>query len=271
MTTALATTQKQVRSLIEGDKFKQQVAAFGHSIMTPERFTRVALTALNKTPELAECSQSSLFAALLDCASLGLEPDGRRAHLIPYGKTCQLIVDYKGLIELAKRSGDVRDWKAILVYEGEEFTYGVDDTGEHVRHTPDPFGEADRKLRGGYSLAILKDGSTSVEFMSAGEIDAIKRRSKASGSGPWKTDENEMRKKTIVRKHSKRLTLSPEFRDALDKDADKPKDITDEVVSDSPWDTGGDTQPATQPATMDAKAPIEATANVIDEEEQLPL
>lgn len=235
-TTAMTTTQK-VKALIQGDAFKEQLGAMGRSLLTPEAFTRITLTAINKTPKLAECSQSSLFGALLDCYSLGIEPDGRRAHLIPYGKTCQLIIDYKGLIELAKRSGEVKDWNAVAVYEGEAFDYHVDEHGEHLLHKPDPFSRGDdRKVLGYYSMAVLKDGTTSVEFMSLAEIMAIKKRSKASGNGPWKTDEGEMSKKTVIRRHSKRLTLSPEFRNALDVDDDKPRDITDQVDAPDPWE-----------------------------------
>ena len=103
--------------------FKEAVRKSLPQHMTPERFVRVALTAMLKTPKLAQCSQESVFRCMLDLSSLGLEPDGRRAHLIPYGTDCTLIIDYKGLIELAKRSGEVAMWRAELVCENDEFSW----------------------------------------------------------------------------------------------------------------------------------------------------
>ena len=73
------------------------------SYRTPDRFIRIALTALTRTPKLTTCDHGSFFQALLDLSQLGLEPDGRRAHLIPFRNNkrncveCQLIIDYKGL------------------------------------------------------------------------------------------------------------------------------------------------------------------------------
>lgn len=105
--------QKEIKELLRSEDFKLQVAAALPKHLTPDRFIRVALTAMLKTPKIAQCSQNSLFKVLLDCSSLGLEPDGRRAHIIPYGNEATLIIDYKGLIELAKRSGEVVAWREI--------------------------------------------------------------------------------------------------------------------------------------------------------------
>jgi len=226
MTTAVTKVQK-VKSLISSDSFKGQLAMALPGIMTPERFMRVALTTLNKTPKLADCSQSSLFAAMLDCASLGIEPDGRRAHLIPYGTTCQLIIDYKGLIELARRSGELADWKAVLVCDNDEFEAdGEAVTVHHVNY---------REPRGNvfavYSVATFKDGTKSYEVMTRDEVEAIKKRSKAGKSGPWATDWSEMAKKTVIRRHSKVLPLSAEFRTASEKDFDALPDLGDMVTS----------------------------------------
>lgn len=155
---------------------------------------------------------------MLTCSQLGLEPDGRRAHLIPYGKTCQLIIDYKGLVELAMRSGEVSNIHADVICENDEF---LCDRGQIVKHEIDY-----RKERGSvfaaYAICRFKDGSEKSEVMSVMEIDAIRKRSRASGSGPWVTDYNEMAKKTVFRRLSKWLPLSSEFREALEKDADSP-------------------------------------------------
>lgn len=205
-----------MKSLINSDAVKNQIARALPTHLTPDRFLRVATTTLLRVPKLAECSQESFMKAMLDCSSLGLEPDGRRCHLIPYGKEVQLIIDWKGLVELAKRSGDVALWKPETVKENDQFDW----VNGEIRHSVDW-----RKDRGAlqcvYSLVKLKNGETDTEVMTLEEVKAIQKRSKAANNGPWKTDFEEMAKKTVMRRHSKRLTLSPEFHDALEKDSDK--------------------------------------------------
>lgn len=213
----LAKTGGDLKSLINSDAVKAQIARALPQHMTPDRFLRVATTTLLRVPKLADCDQASFMQAMLDCSSLGLEPDGRRCHLIPYGKTCQLIIDYKGLIELAKRSGEVVTWKAETVKEKDSFEWqnGV------VSHGID-WRDGDRgKLQCVYSVVKLANGELDTEVMTLAEVEAIRKRSKAGNAGPWVTDFEEMAKKTVIRRHSKRLTLSPEFHDALEKDADR--------------------------------------------------
>ncbi len=96
-----------LETLLNGPNFQQALAKSLPRHLNADRFVRIALTAFNKTPKLRECTQESLFSCLLDLSMLGLEPDGRRAHLIPYGKACTLIVDYKGIVDLVLRSGEV--------------------------------------------------------------------------------------------------------------------------------------------------------------------
>ena len=184
--------------------------------ITPERMIKVGLMALNNTPKLQECDRGSFLQAMMECSSLGLEPDGRRCHLIPYGKTCQLIIDYKGLIELAKRSGEVATWRAEVVREKDEFIW---ENGE-ITHRVD-FRQDRGAAQCYYSHVKNKDGSDDYEVMTIEDVKAIQARSKAGKSGPWITDFDEMGKKTVMRRHSKRLTLSPEFGHALTVDADQ--------------------------------------------------
>lgn len=216
---------KEIKALITSDKYKNQFAMVLPKVVTPERFVRVALTALVRVPNLNNCTQASLMGCLLEAAAMGLEVDGRRAHLIPYGNTCTLIIDYKGLVELAMRSGLVSHIHADIVCYNDEFEENL---GRVVKH------KINRKAARGdmyavYSHVVMKDGTESFQVMSKDEVDAIRSRSKASKSGPWVTDYNEMAKKTAFRRHAKWLPLSPELRDALDKDQDTPVDITSSV------------------------------------------
>lgn len=216
-----------VRQRLEGQDFRKAVASVLPKHLTPDRFVRIAIMAMTKTPKLAECTQASLFGALMTLSQLGLEPDGRRAHIIPFrnNKTntteCQLIIDWKGLAELAMRSGQVSNLHADVVSDGDLFTYSMGRVTDHVPWflrrdkekpaEPGPFVAA-------YALATFKDGSSKAEVLSIGEVDGIRARSKSPDTGPWATDYAEMAKKTAFRRLAKWLPLSPEFRDAVDAD-----------------------------------------------------
>jgi len=214
MTTAITSAPKQtLRQQLAGDYFKQQIALALPKHMTPDRFVRVGLTALMKTPKLLDCSPESVISCMLNCSALGLEPDGRRAHLIPYGNVCTLIVDYKGIVELAKRSGDVSGVFAQVVCEADSFQW---ENGE-VKHQID-FKRDRGSMYACYATITFKDNTKQTDVMTKHEVDAIRKRSKSGQSGPWVTDYNEMAKKTVFRRASKWITLSPEVADALDKE-----------------------------------------------------
>ncbi len=211
MSNQLAPQQTSLKSIISSDSMKAQFAAALPSHLSPDRFARVAITAITRTPKLQQCTQESFFKCLMDLSAMGLEPDGRRAHLIPYGRECTLVLDYKGLVELVRRSGDVVKIHADVVCENDLFTHNM---GEVTEHTYDL-----RKERGeviaAYAQVALKDGSTQSEIMSRAEIDEIKNKSRAGKSGPWVSNYGEMAKKTAFRRLTKWLTLSPEIMDAV--------------------------------------------------------
>lgn len=211
MSNQLAPQQTSLKSIVASDNMKAQFAAALPSHLSPDRFARVAITAITRTPKLQQCTQESFFKCLLDLSAMGLEPDGRRAHLIPYGRECTLVLDYKGLVELVRRSGDVVKIHADVVCENDTFTHNM---GQVTEHTYDL-----RKERGeiiaAYAQVALKDGSTQSEIMSRAEIDAIRDKSRAGKSGPWVSNYGEMAKKTAFRRLTKWLTLSPEIMDAV--------------------------------------------------------
>lgn len=213
----MTTLQKQspsIRSHLQSDQFRDEIAKVLPSHLTPDRMARVAITALTRTPKLADCTQASFFRCLLDLSMWGLEPDGRRAHLIPYGKECTLIIDYKGIVELAMRSGTVKKIHADVVCENDVFEY---DRGEIVRHSIG-FRQPRGDVYAVYALAVMHDGVEKCEVLSLDEIEAIRKRSKAGNGGPWVSDWNEMAKKTAFRRLSKWLPLNAEIRDAFTAD-----------------------------------------------------
>jgi recombination protein RecT len=201
------TKSSDLRKFISSDIVKEQIAKALPSICSSERFIRIAMTAITKTPKLAECTQESFITCLLDLAQLGIEADGRRAHLLPYGNKCTLIIDYKGLVELVKRSGDIVTIHADKVCINDDFVVNMGEIEKHVINFKKDRGE----VYAYYCYAKMKDGSKQTEVMTVAEVDAIKKRSRASGSGPWVTDYDEMAKKTVFKRLSKWLPMSPDI------------------------------------------------------------
>lgn len=245
-TTAAVSNKKSVKDWLESPAFKTQVARVLPKHITPDRFLRVALTAALKTPKLLQCTTESLTQCLLQCSQFGLEPDGRRAHLIPFEDRkkqitiCTLIIDYKGLVELAIRSGLVSHIHADVIREGDVFEYSV---GEITKHVPWFLRRDDQKPSemgediGVYAYARMKDGSSAVAILSNAEVYSIRDNSqgwRAFKSGfaktsPWDpsnwVSEQEMKKKTALRRLTKVLPLSPEFRDAVEADDEEPAQV----------------------------------------------
>lgn len=204
------------------------------SVITPERFTRMVLTALSSTPKLQTCTPQSFLGAMMQAAQLGVEPNTPlgQAYLIPYGNVCQFQLGYKGLIDLAYRSGEVSSIQAHEVHENDtfEYEYGLE---PKLRHVPA------RTDRGPvimyYAVLKLKNGGVGFEVMSRDDVEAFARKkSKAFNNGPWKTDFDEMAKKTVLKKVLKYAPLKTEFARAVASDEsvktmkmDEPADMLD--------------------------------------------
>lgn len=176
------------------------------------------MTSIAKTPELLECSQSSLAAACLQAAQIGLEPDGVLgfAYLVPYGKTATLIPGYKGLIDLARRSGKIVTIEARIVHAKDKFRYafGLKPVLEHQPFQQDEAGA----LIAAYAIAHLKDGGHQWDVMWRREIEVIRKRSKMGNAGAWVSDYEEMAKKTVLRRLCKMLPASVELHQAVAMD-----------------------------------------------------
>ena len=189
----------------------------------PQRFARVALTTFQQVPALLDCTPASLMGAMMQSAAWGLELDPvlGQAYLVPYRDRCQLIIGYQGLIELARRSGDVRNVIARAVYEQDSFRYrfGIDEQLDHVPSaSPTP-----GALVFVYAIATMSVGAKVFDVMSIADVEKIRERSAAKNSGPWKTDYEAMAKKTVIRRLCKYLPKSIELAQALhvDEQADR--------------------------------------------------
>lgn len=181
--------------------------------ISPLQIERVVMTEVSKNPAILRCTQTSILQSVMEACSLGLIPNSVQglAYLIPYGPKCQLIPGYKGLMKLAMQSGHFsKIWSRAVHANDPHFLIVEGTENPRIEHTP-MYGEDRGELIGCYAAARIKeDGSSYFEFMSRDEIDKIKTRSKSGSSGPWKTDYDEMARKTVLRRLVKSLPSDSE-------------------------------------------------------------
>lgn len=226
--TAVAEADKPqtITEILTSAEFKAQMALALPKTLTADRLTRIVLTECRKTPELRKCNPQSFFGAVLQCAQLGLEPGSALGHcyLLPYGNgkardgrpNCQLIIGYRGMIDLARRSGQIVSINAYCVHQEDEFVYEL---GLHpdIKHRPSA--KANRgPVTYVYAVAQLQGGGVQFEVMSRAEIEAVRSQSKAGTRGPWVTHWEEMARKTVVRRLFKYLPVSTEALRAVEVD-----------------------------------------------------
>lgn len=246
-----------IASLMSSPKVKAQMALAMPKHMTADRMMRIALTEVRKVPALGKCNVESFMGSIMQCAQLGLEPGSALGHayLLPFGNgkasdgkaNCQLIIGYRGMIDLARRSGQIVSLTARTVHANDEFRYefGLEET---MTHKP---AEGERgPMTHVYAVAKLKGGGVQFDVMSRADVDAVKKQSKAGTNGPWVSHYDEMAKKTVIRRLFKYLPVSIEMQTAvsLDEraeagiDQDNASALTGEyqVLDDQPLDDAPD-------------------------------
>jgi recombination protein RecT len=182
--------------------------------ISPDRFIRVVLTAAQINPDILACARQSLWNACLRAANDGLLPDGVEGAIVPYKDRATWIPMYQGLLKKFRNSGEFKWVTAGIVYEGDEYSHWIDETGEHFRHVPQD-DNADKKIRRIYALATTKDGGSFITDMSLADVNKRKNMSRGTrDDAPWKVWPEEMMKKTAIRQLSKYLPKSSDI-DAL--------------------------------------------------------
>lgn len=231
-------TQQPAKTIADYIKaMTPEIAKALPSHLKPERLARIVTTEIRRNPKLMQCTRESLLGALMLSAQLGLEP-GPLGHVyfIPYNNKkqgiieCQFILGYKGMIDLARRSGNIQSIMAETVYENDvfEFEYGLN---PNLIHKPTLNDRG--KAVAWYAVAKFIDGGYQMKVMGRPDIERSKSRSQTGNSqySPWATDYDEMAKKTVVRAMFKYLPVSNEIMRYSEKDA---------VVKSSPVEDEGE-------------------------------
>lgn len=205
------------------------------SVITPERFTRMVLSAISTNPKLASCTPASFLGAMMSAAQLGLEPNTPlgQAYLIPFKNhgidEVQFQLGYKGLIDLAYRSGEVELVQAHIVYENDTFVceYGLEPKLVH-KPADSNRGEAVKV----YAMFKTKSGGYGFDVMS---MDDVRRHAEKysqayrSGYSPWKTNFEEMAKKTVLKRVLKYAPLKSDFVRAMVQDESVKTEIAEDM------------------------------------------
>lgn len=215
------------RLISQFDNAWPRMAAAASNAISKERMYQLIVSTINRNPKLAECTPETVLSCFMRCTTLGLEPsdvDGLgRAYILPfYNKKkrhmeATFLMGYKGMIDLARRSGQIRDISARAVYEGDtfEFEYGLNET---LRHIPGSGEKLPDKLTHVYCVVHFTDGGHYIDVMTRSEIEERRKRSQAGNSGPWVSDYEAMAKKTVIRRAAPYLPLSTQAVKAVASD-----------------------------------------------------
>lgn len=195
---------------------KPELAKMLPSHINIETLERAANNALMRNPEIAQCDPTSVYDSVMRCAQDGLIPDGKEAAIVVYGgkqgKKAQYQPMIDGVLKRLRQSGLIENIAAKAVFEGDEFDYWFDESGEHVKYRPNFDASGERKFKLAFAYAKLSGGEMVVEVMNKSEIDRVKASSRASNSqyGPWAQWYDRMAVKSVLHRLARRLPSSSE-------------------------------------------------------------
>lgn len=160
-----------------------------------------------KDDKFLKCTDESVEQAMMSAAMIGLSlsPQLQHLYLIPRRNgqqmEAQLLVSYRGMMEVVNRTGHVLSVKAKVVYSNEPFEY-LEGTTTELRHKPIPDAKKRGNMIGAYCVAKLQDGELMVEYMDADMMEKVKNASESRNSdySPWKKWPEEMWKKSVTRR-----------------------------------------------------------------------
>lgn len=183
--------------------------------LRPEALIRFAMRDMDgpRGEALRKCSPESIYLGLLACAVTGLEPGALKgeAYLVPFKGEATFMVGYRGIIKMARRSRGVAALWSNVVYEGDEFEVDLG-SANRIVHKP-RLGQRGQNIIAAYAIARMTSGQDEIELMDRDDLEAVR---KAGQGGPaWKDWQDQMFKKSPVRRLGKRLPLNPDYYVAL--------------------------------------------------------
>lgn len=242
-TAPVAKPKKKGQALVNelfSEKFKQKLSLALPKHLSAERMIRIAATEIRKNTTLLDTDRTSFLGSVMQAAQLGLEPGSAlgQVYLVPYGNQCQLILGYRGMIDLARRSGQVLSLNAYAVRDGDDFSYQLG-LRPDIHHVPSPEAGRDTKpITFVYAVATLRGGGYQFEVMSRAEVEKVRSTSASykykKEKSIWGTHFEDMAKKTVIRRLFKYLPVSIEALQVSNVDAKreageevKPEDVID--------------------------------------------
>lgn len=173
----------------------------------------------DKKPALEACSKNTIAMALFKMVQLGLNPAKNQCYFVPYGQDLVCMTSYFGQVLIAKRAG-LKDVKANLILEGDDFNYNIESDGRKVVSKHDqPFQNFGNKIIGAYCVVTLPDGVQDTDIMTIDEIKQSWKQGATNGGSPaHKNFEGEMAKRTVTNRAIKMFVNSSDDSAVLDND-----------------------------------------------------
>lgn len=193
---------------------------------TPDRFIQIVGNALIKNSYLLKLDKISLIDSCLKCAEDGLLPDGREAALVPMGNKVQYMPMVAGILKKIRNSGELLSISANVVYRGDDFDYCLGDD-EKIIHKPNLDVEPTMdNILFVYAIAKTKNGGIYRSVMTKNQINAVRNKSQAHiaftakkvKTSIWNDHWEEMAKKTVIHRVSKRLPMSTDLVNIINSD-----------------------------------------------------
>ena len=210
-------TQKQVTSnvanRIEAMKGEGLLIAPNYSVSNALSSAYYALKNSSSGNLLQQCTQDSIYNALLEMVTQGLSPAKKQCYFIKYGSEVQLRMSYFGTVKTIKQLQDIKDVVANVVYEGDELEIAVENGRKKlVKHVTD-WRNADKPIIAAYCIISKNDGDEFFEIMTKAQID--KSWSKAKTKNVQIDFPDQMAMRTVINRAAKLFINTSDDSDLL--------------------------------------------------------
>jgi len=210
--------QSEIGEFLSG--MKNQIANVLPKHLTADRVVQMAATIIHRNQAIAKCSTQSLIGAVMQASILGFPPVDSLGYCYfePYGRDVQFQIGYKGFVELARRSGQIKMVYAEVVREGDEF---ICEFGLEPKLIHKPKLDSSKPFTHVYAVAHFTDGGHNFVILSKSDVERLRLRSpmqKGAPVGAWATDYDAMAKAKALKQLSKYLPLNIDIQTAIATD-----------------------------------------------------